>query len=176
MDLLKTFLFLIIVFGLLTISKNSKKAENNNLKLGYSFIEPIPGGLGNYRSKQLTLEQMDSLYASGMIEYSIRMNGDGKDSGGVAIEDQKKICAKYDIRFEFVNLHGRGALNYIHEMLRGGKVHIHCKHGFDRTGGAVGYYLRRIGFNHSYVVRHNRWKNYLKRKGASYRVYWDMIK
>ncbi|MCK6693866.1 MAG: hypothetical protein L6Q97_17430, partial [Thermoanaerobaculia bacterium] len=74
---------------------------------GYVF--KVPGERYNFRSAQLTLEQLDSLLRKGLIRHVIRLNGNGKDSGGVPAEQEKALCEKRRVDFKLLNSEERGA-------------------------------------------------------------------
>lgn len=141
----------------------------------FSFTREIPDGMHNYRSAQPSLSELDRICASGLITRVIRMNGDGKDSGGMSIQTERQICEKYGLEFLHVNAHSSGAEEKIRELLSGGRNLIHCRHGYDRTGGMVGYYLRRMGYSTEEVIQHNQWDGYLERKGKRYEKYYKLI-
>lgn len=176
-EIIKTSTIVLFAFLGLCFANIHNKDKDSEQTINYQFVEQIPGNLGNYRSKQLSVEQIDSLLATGQIERTVRMNSNSQqDNGGVLIHQEERICQKYDVKFEYINIHRRGAVEHINELLRSGKVWIHCKHGYDRSGAAIGYHLRKLGYPHSSVVEHNRWDKYVQRKGEKYRVYWNMIK
>lgn len=140
---------------------------------GYVF--KVPGERYNFRSAQLTLEQLDSLLRKGLIRHVIRLNGNGKDSGGVPAEQEKALCEKRRVDFKLLNSEERGAAVTIHRLLLEGQCLIHCLHGYDRTGAMVGYHLRRLGYSREEVIRFNGWEGYLERKGAAYGRYLELI-
>ena len=104
------------------------------------------------------------------------MNGNGADSGGVSVQREKNLCREYGVQFHFINMHDNNQPEQkVHELLQLGRTYVHCRHGFDRTGAAVGYHLRQLGWELPAIVEHNRWRNYIERKGAAYQQYFDKI-
>lgn len=140
------------------------------------FIESIPGNANNFRSKQLTADQLTQLCKHRQITRVIRMNGDGKDSAGVSIQEEKDICNYYGIHFQYINIDAKKGEEYrINQLLKLGNCLIHCRHGYDRTGAMVGYHLRQNGYSKKYVIEHNDWNDYVERKGKRYQKYFDYI-
>ncbi len=113
------------------------------------------------------------------IKTVIRLNGDfEKDNGGVKIDDEKYLCEHQndDVKFYEINFYSTDALNRIHNILMEGNTLIHCKHGYDRTGAAVGYHLRKDGYSLWDVVIHNKWEDYRNKKSEKYLTdYWEVI-
>lgn len=140
------------------------------------YVFKVRGNRYNYRSAQLTLEQMDSLLRKGLIRRVIRLNGNGKDSGGVPAEQEKALCENLKVDFKLLNSEERDAAPNIHRLLLEGRCLIHCLHGYDRTGAMVGYHLRRLGYSREEVIRHNGWESYLDQKGMAYERYLELIK
>ena len=140
---------------------------------GYVF--KVPGERYNYRSAQLTLDQLDSLLRKGLIRRVIRLNGNGKDSGGVPAEQEEAFCEKRKVDFKLINAQAGNAASTIHWQLLEGRCLIHCLHGYDRTGAMVGYHLRRLGYSREEVIRFNGWEGYLERKGEAYGRYLELI-
>ena len=139
------------------------------------YVFKVRGNRYNYRSAQLTLEQMDSLLRKGLIRRVIRLNGNGKDSGGVPAEQEKALCENLKVDFKLLNSEERDAAPNIHRLLLEGRCLIHCLHGYDRTGAMVGYHLRRLGYSREEVIRFNGWEGYVERKGAAYGRYLELI-
>lgn len=139
------------------------------------FVYEVPGGANNYRSAQPSLEQLESVLGKGAIRTVIRLNGNGKDSGGVPAEQEKALCEKFNTRFLVINPHRKDAPRIIHQLLSEGRCLIHCKHGFDRTGAMVGYHLRKLGYSKEEVIQYNGWEGYLERKGDAYVRYMSLI-
>lgn len=158
---------------------NEKYADQSRIKIQDiempDFVYEVPGGAHNYRSAQLSLAQLETVLRSGSIQTVIRLNGNGKDSGGVPAEQEKSLCEKWDARFVVINPHLGDAPEIVHDLLSEGRCLIHCKHGFDRTGAMVGYHLRQLGYSREEVVQHNAWEGYLERKGESYARYLNLI-
>jgi len=150
--------FCLCVIWILT-EANEKYAGQVRLKIQDiempDFVYEIPGGANNYRSAQPSLEQLEAVLRKGAIRTVIRLNGNGKDSGGVPAEQEKAECEKFGTRFLVLNPHREDTPEIVHQLLSEGKCLIHCKHGFDRTGAMVGYHLRQLGYSRDEVIRHN---------------------
>lgn len=176
-----TILVLILGVGLfLAVSQKRKQLYIADVP-GIGSLQLIEGTDNSYRSGQLSLNQMDTLFANYGIKTIIRLNGNGKDSGGVSIEEEAALARKYHIQFYHLNAHegykaGFGYLSSnqsIADMLDQDDVYIHCKHGFDRTGSAIAFYMRAQGFDQYQVIHHNNWEGYLEKKGDAYRKYYE---
>lgn len=144
----------------------------------FSFAQTIPSGQYNYRSAQLSLAELDTMLASGKIHTVIRLNGNGKDAGGVSIRKEAELCRRYEVDFYHINIHkGNMASNLVEaaRLLDEGHALVHCRHGYDRTGAVVGYWLRQRGFSARQVIQHNGWAKYLEKKGRGYLVYYSAI-
>lgn len=141
-----------------------------------AYVYAIPGNHHNYRSAQITLAQLDSVLRLGLITTVIRLNGEGKDAGGVPAKKERALCDSYGVGFIQVNAHSRDAPELVHGLLNDGRTLIHCRHGFDRTGAMVGYHLRKHGYSLEDVIRHNGWEGYVENKGKKYAKYLSLIK
>lgn len=140
-----------------------------------AFAHPVPGDEHNLRSAQPTLNDLDTLLQTGLLTTVIRLNGNGKDAGGVPVSEEQTLCEAYKVTFYRIDAHLPGSARLIHRLLSQGRTLIHCRHGFDRTGAMVGYHLRQIGYTRDEVIRHNGWKDYLKIKGPEYEKYLSAI-
>lgn len=171
-------IFCLCVLWILT-EANEKYAGQARLKIQDiempGFVYEVPGGANNYRSAQPSLEQLESVLGKGTIRTVIRLNGNGKDSGGVPAEQEKALCEKFNTRFLVINPHRKDAPRIIDQLLSEGRCLIHCKHGFDRTGAMVGYHLRQLGYSKEEVIQYNGWEGYLERKGDAYARYMGFI-
>ncbi len=135
-----------------------------------AVARPLPGGGENWRSPQPDSAQMDSALSSGRVRLVIRLNGDGLDAGPLSISKEESQCLFYQVPFTRLDVTQPGALNWLHGQFILGGVYVHCRHGFDRTGAAVGFHLRTQGFSDELILEHNGWQN----KGEAYQVYWDL--
>lgn len=142
----------------------------------FPFARPLPDQRGNNRSAQLTPYQLDQFLQMQTTNIVIRLNGNGKaDSDGFSVEDEEKICAKYDVEFYHFNIHSMyKAEKIIHRLLKEGNVLIHCRHNMDRTGGMIAYHLAQLGFKRKAIITHNSWEKYHK-KGKKYQVYYAYL-
>lgn len=148
----------------------------NKADLELDFIEEIPDGMENGRCKQPTIQQLHQIGQSGKYQTVIRLNGEGKDSGGVSLAVQDSILRGYGVRTIFLNAHGERQNEVIHNILDKYKgVLVHCLHGYDRTGAMVGYHLRQSGLSIKEVIDHNKWESYLDKKGCDYYQYFKQI-
>lgn len=77
-----TILVLILGIGLFVAVSQKKKQVHLVGVPGVGSIQLIEGTDNSYRSGQLSLNQMDTLFANYGIKTIIRLNGNGKDSGG----------------------------------------------------------------------------------------------
>lgn len=140
-------------------------------KTKYNF-DLIPDGSGdNYRSKQLPGDVLNTIIKTYGIKNLIRMNaesgGDGSDILSGA--EERSICEKNGCKYYSINYHkgyqkGKGYVqsqSEINNILDRGNTLIHCAAGADRTGGAVGGYLKTKGWSSSniwdYTIKYNNW-------------------
>ena len=144
----------------------------NDSNLPRNFAE-IPGGKGNYRTDQPTLEEFKYIFEKyPKIKNIIRMNGE--EGTGVTVEAEKKLAEEYGKNFMFMSAHkgyekGKGYIDSINNMLpylKKGNTLIHCTHGADRTGYIVAKYLQDIGFRKwdkeklwDYTISYNTWED-----------------
>lgn len=134
----------------------------------------------DWRSKQPSAKELESFLKHHKIDVVIRMNADS-ENGGLLFAKEQAICKKYGVQLKYINAHkgykkDKGYLSSateIYQLLNTKKCLIHCKHGFDRTGAMVGYYLSKKGYSKNQIINHNYWKNYLKIKGVSYKKYYE---
>lgn len=143
------------------------------------YIEEIPGNLGNYRSAQLTADQLDTILRQGFISTVIRMDSE-KEGTILGEREEQSICFDHGVAYIFINAHKKihpdsdiylASARQVDSILNKGNVLIHCKHGYDRTGAMVGYHLGKMGFSGDFIVKHNGWGNYLGEKGMKYANY-----
>ena len=140
----------------------------------------IPDGKNNYRSAQMSLEDLQKVIKNYGIKTVVRMNGNGADTHtGISIESEKDLCKLLGCNFVFLNAHegyfkGKGYLQSItkaNKLLNAGNTLIHCNWGADRTGFIVGAYLKNAGIITdpealwNYTIQFNSWNYYIK-KGA----------
>lgn len=173
-----------IVLDVRRVEKIKSDPEKAKMaRITVSYLDLIPDGLNNYKSKQLNSMQLSAMLRTGVIRRVIRLNGNGKDSGALTIQEEKAICEKFGVEFIFMNAHeglkkGRGftrSASQAHEILMEGNNLIHCKHGFHRVGAMVGYHLRQLGFEYDEVVAYNGWESF-KIQDDNDQNYWDTIK
>lgn len=141
------------------------------------FVETIPNSK-NGRMPQPSKIQLHQIGRSGLYKKVIRLNGDGEDGIApnkewVSIAEERKILARYGVELIEINAHAKGAAEKIAAILAEGGVLIHCKHGFDRTGAMVAYYLSQRGYSQEQIIAHNRWENYIETKGEKYLQYYQ---
>jgi protein tyrosine/serine phosphatase len=171
---------LVIIGVLLAASHKSREQKIQELESIGDFRQ-IEGTNNSYRSSQLSLAEMDILFRDYDIRTIIRLNGNGKDAAGVSIEEEAALAKKYHIQFYHINAHegyqsGKGYLGSnqaIADMLDQDHVYIHCRHGFDRTGSVVAFFMRTQGYDQYQVIHHNKWEAYLNKKGQAYRKYYE---
>lgn len=139
-------------------------------------LKPVHGG--NYRSAQPTLVGMDSIlykHRGKAIKVIVRLNGDGKDSGDVSVEQEAQICKWHGVQFYQFNAHAKDTPEQVAALMRTGGVWIHCLHGFDRTGAMVAYWMLLNGYTREQVIDHNGWKNYGEKGEAYQRQYYKFV-
>lgn len=149
------------------------------LWLSLGDFRAIPNS-NDWRSSQPSAKQLEQFLKTHKIQYVIRMNS-SKESPNIPISVESKICKKYGATLIFINAHegyvkGQGYIKsakQIEKYLSKYVCLIHCKHGFDRTGAMVGYYLKIRKIPPSKIIAHNKWKDYLKKKGKSYKPYYE---
>ena len=83
----------------------ARVTQTPTVTITLSFIRDIPDGNNNWRGQQPTADQLTKLCASGMVKRILRLNGNGKDSGGVTIPQERAICDQYGIELHVVNVH-----------------------------------------------------------------------
>lgn len=150
-----------------------------NLFFGIGDFRKIPAS-DDWRSEQPTAQHLESFLKHHEIDVVIRMNVD-REKGALLYAREEAICKKYGVKLVFINAHkgyekGKGYLGSateIYEILKTKRCLIHCKHGFDRTGAMVGYYLGKKGYSKQQIIQHNYWKNYLETKGKAYKPYYE---
>jgi hypothetical protein len=158
--------------------KESPKKEYTNVgnipmgpKTKYNFDLIPDGNRSNYRSKQLPGNVLNSIIKTYGIKNLIRMNaesgGDGSDILSGA--EERDICEKNGCKYYSINYHkgyqkGKGytqSQNEINNILDKGNTLVHCAAGADRTGGAVGGFLKTKGWSPSdiwdYTIKYNNW-------------------
>jgi protein tyrosine/serine phosphatase len=112
----------------------------------YNF-HPVPGGNNNYRSAQIPVNDFPKVCKDNGITTVLRLNFGGldgrhtEDQSSVSIEEEKKVCEKSQILFLKMNSNDPSDQEIMNKFLKRGNCLIHCAHGADRTGGAIGGYL-----------------------------------
>ena len=143
----------------------------------------IPDCNNCWRSGQLTLDSLKSMIVDHKVTRVIRMNGNGQDSGGVPIEQERRLCEMFNVEFYYLNAH-KGYIEYkgydtsnreAFKLLSQGNVIIHCLHGFDRTGSVLAYYLGKKGYTQEQIISYNGWRDYLRQKGLEYNKYFEAV-
>lgn len=146
-----------------------------SMNMNYGTIGTIVYG------EQPTKDELIEIIEAG-ADVIVRMNGNGKDSGGMSIEEEARICADNGARLMFINAHmgyikGRGYVKsgeLISDIMKDGNVFLHCLHGFDRTGHVMAVYLNRVlGWSAKEIILLNGWETYLidKSEGDYYKYY-----
>jgi len=178
------------------INENKKDNEvDPSLSKKFNFYS-IPGGKGNYRSAQITMDDYPGIITKYGIKNIIRMNGDGHDSKHrgaypeTSRREEEEMCKKLGCTFNFINAHegylsGKGyvgSLKKILPILKKGNTLVHCAHGADRTGYVVASHLRDIGVMvdkdklWEYTTQYNGWQNMVNKGnffGTGYAKYAD---
>lgn len=142
----------------------------------HSNFDLIPDGTGsNYRGGSLH-ENPEAQFKRLRDEFGIKviLKLDGSEKLSAAKE--KEIVESLGMEFHFVNPHmgyqvGKGyvgSLSKIIPIMEKGNVYVHCTHGADRTGLAVGAWLKKVKNVsdddvqelekiYQYVTQYNRW-------------------
>lgn len=168
---------------------------DEELRKKFNF-DIIPGNQNNYRSAQLTPDELKKVIKKYRIKNIVRMNGDGLDgkhnrgSASVDRSQEEKICKDLGVQYYFFNSHngyqaGKGytkSIKNTSDILSKGNTLIHCAHGADRTGGMVGAYLKNSGIITdldqlwAYTTKYNGWNRMIKNRrffGSGYDKYAD---
>jgi len=135
--------------------------------LSSSNFHKIPLGTNNFRSGELSAENLKNAIKTNKIKNIIRFNGDGRDSKGLSMEDEKKICESLGCKFLFLDAVKDQSV--VNSVLDKGYTIIHCRNGMDRTGGNVGGWLYSKGWGNTkkiwdYTVQYNTWEDELNKK------------
>ena len=159
-------------------------------------LDIIPDGKGNYRSAQLTENELAYVIKKYGIKRIIRMNGDGSDSKHrtsypeTSRATEQRICEANGCEYYYIYagsgyVPGKGYTTSIEKtssVLDKGNTLIHCAHGQDRTGGMVGAYLKNRGYMTdkdqlwTYTTSRNGWMDMIRRKtfyGSGFDKYAD---
>lgn len=129
----------------------------------------IPDGKNNYRSAQITADELPSVIKKYGIKHIIRLNGDNSDSKhkesypSTSLQDEKKICEQNGCEFHQIDAHSGysngkgyvGSMNKALPILANGNTLVHCAHGADRTGYMVAAHLKATG---KMVDKDDLWK------------------
>ncbi len=139
----------------------------------------IPDGLGNYRSEQLSLNDLERVIKDYGIKNIIRMNGDGTDTwNGVKRSEEQALCKRLGCNYYFIDAHsgyqyGKGyvkSMEKAHPIMAQGNTLVHCNHGADRTGYIVASFLKNKGYMTdltklwNYTIKYNGWQKKISRK------------
>jgi hypothetical protein len=133
----------------------------------------IPDGLNNYRGgtpKGNVKGQLKTMRDEFGIKTILKLDTD------VPIKKEREAAESLGLEFIFVNPHkgyqtGKGyvtSLNEILPIMAKGNVFVHCTHGADRTGMAVGAHLKsirniadddiqKLEEIYQYLTQYNRW-------------------
>lgn len=160
--------------GLDPEKEDRELARKNNFHL---IPDKRPASSANYRSAQMSLNDLEYAIKKYGIKTVIRMNGDGSDTKtGVTNSEERKLCAELGCKFVELSAHKgyskeKGYENSIKDansILKQGNTLVHCNHGADRTGYIVAAYLKEIGAMTDlkqlwdYTTQYNGWKGYIK--------------
>lgn len=171
------FITFCLIVVMILISANQKYGGQDRIHAHHvtmpAGIFKVPGDLGNYRSSQISLQDLEAALRKGVIRTVIRLNSNGKDSGGVAAQAEKALCKKFNVAFVLINTGKPGAAVAANGLLMNGRCLIHCLDGFGRTGAMVGYHLRQIGYSRDEVLAHNAWTG--KKMDGNFTRYFKMI-
>lgn len=148
--------------------------EDKEISKKFNFHLIPDGKETNYRSAQFTEDVMKKIYRKYGIKNVVRLNHDGADSKhrneypGVSINTERSICNELGCNFYKLSSTKPEDQNKIKDLLLSGNTLVHCAHGADRTGGAVGGYLYKTKINPSisttdqiwdYTTKYNGWNS-----------------
>ena len=148
------------------ITKNDFKFQDVDIsKLKKINFSKIPSGTNNYRSAEPSKEVLGSIINKFGIKNVIRFNGEGSDSDGLSIAEEKKICEILGCKF--YKLSATRDQDKVNQLLDSGNTLVHCHHGADRTGGNVGGWLYKKGWGDTkkiwdYTIQYNGWRKMVK--------------
>lgn len=149
-----------------------------NHKKESAVIVPVPAIENlletNFRSSQPNATQLEVYFHTG-VKTVIRLNG---NEGGLTIEEERAICEQNGVDFHYFNIEGKHSLNKqnldkIQMLLDGGYCLVHCKHGYDRTGAAIAWWLRNKGVPAETIQEHNQWPENYPDRGKGYARYYQ---
>lgn len=165
--LLFTTLILCVILGLPHEQAHKRNPMPNGLP-----VVALPDSAGDYRSAQLTAEQLETVLESGAVNAIIRLNGDGKGDGDIlSTQEEKELCGKYGISMYRMNAHNPHARLHIVRIMNEYNTLVHCRHGVHRTGAIVGQYLQQRGYKASQIIHHLGWEDYKSQWGEEYHQY-----
>lgn len=120
----------------------------------------------NAFSGSLTREELAEVSKMG-FRVVVRLNGEGKDSGGLSIEKEAEICRRLKLRFYYVNIEGdiQGKAEDLSRLLSGGNVLVHCRNGAHRAPAIVGYYLKKQNVPTRDIVSEIGWEDLINNPG-----------
>lgn len=169
---MKTSLF-IFLCSILAIAI-SFKPEGNSMPSGLPVV-PLADNAGDYRSGQLTEEQLKDVLQSDAINAVIRLNGDqGKDGEILSTADEQDLVESYFVEFYRFDAHSARDRAKLVKVLNERNALIHCRHGVHRTGAAVGQYLQQKGYTPAQIIAHLGWEQYNEQWRGKYREYYDI--
>lgn len=118
----------------------------------------------DYRSSEPTVQELDVfLKKHPSITTVIRLNGTGKDSNGLNLETEAKICDDHGVKFIYSPMsknYKQWAESIMPVMLKE-NVLIHCHHGYDRTGFIFAYKLMKYhNYSFNEIREMNKWDKY----------------
>ena len=124
----------------------------------------IPDNKNNYRCAQLPIDLCPIVWKDHGIDKVIRLNWDGEDGKHhenqtpVSISDERDAAINLGIDFYKLSSDDLADQEKINSLLSSGNCLVHCAHGADRTGGAVGGYLFKKKPNSSFSDTEQIWK------------------
>lgn len=171
---MKTALFIILTLCAIVGLSTEQAHKRNPMPNGIPVVA-LPDSAGDYRSAQLTSEQLETVLKSGAVDAIIRLNGDGKGDGDIlSTKEEEELCRKHGVSFFRMDAHVAASRHHIVNVLNRFNALVHCRHGVHRTGAVVGQYLQQRGYRPSQIIHHLKWEDYREQWEEAYHRYFTI--
>lgn len=171
---MKTLLFVILTLCAIVGLSTEQAHKRNPMPNGMPMVA-LPDSAGDYRSQQLTAEQLETVLKSGAVDAIIRLNGDSNGDGDIlSTKEERALCQKHGISFFRMDAHVPAYRHHIVNVLNRYNALVHCRHGVHRTGATVGQYLQQRGYRPSQIIHHLGWENYREQWEEPYHRYFTI--